>query len=304
MVVLGHDFPLTNLGKIYKFRILSLLIVGEIKWRHADTWWRRILRRMGLADDVRKEHNHRREQIIRLGLMIGVGLTGNVAQAKLNYPEQLVIPETVAVADYADYIKQTVIELNPGINPDSAYLNEGTRLLSRYAERGIPLKTIFFERALGKYDDSRIIDALIESVPQEAYRPTLRDYFQRNGSTMTVEKATEMIQNLPKSWYAAQVGDTYRVSDVLEREYGSWFTSLVDAEKERLMHAIVDHNPNAGYGVIRDENNVRIALEERYQIQNPSPNQTVLLPHRDQAQNLLNYDSRSIAQYDGQNLRN
>lgn len=278
-----------NLGKIYKFWNLSLLTVGEIRWRHADTWWRRLLRKMGLADDVRKEHSRRRGQFLKIGLAVAAGLMGNPAHAKLHFPEQLVIPETVAVADYADYIKQTVIEMNPGVNPDSLTLKKGSSTLASVAQSFGTIDRVYFEKMFTGLDEFEAYNSLISRVPQEAYHPTLRHFFENNMSRgLSIQKAEEIVNQLPKDWYAAQVGDTYRVSDILEREYGSWFSSLVDAEKERLMHAVVDHNPNAGFNSSRIDG----VVQERYFLNKETrANDFVLVPYRGEAQNLLNYDS-------------
>lgn len=220
-----------------------------------------------------------------------------------NFPERHRIPADIPVSEYPQYVRERILEWNPNINPNSPYFDQ---TVQRVANNVTGARFIFKKRsegALERYNEMDQIVGMLNQVPQESYRNTLRDYFdsQIELNNFGVNEARQIIENLPKNWYAAEVGETYRVADVLAREYGDLFTSLEDERKAMVMQGIVDANPNAHYGT-HGIGGVEIPIEDRYVISksNNLEISSLLLPHRDLlAQNLLNPDYDNLA-YNGQ----
>lgn len=205
-------------------------------------------------------------------------------------------------SEYVRRLDEELINIIPGPRDDAYRL-----IVDRMANRVANSSGYFAQGNASPYFEQlktfRAIEPLLEEIPQEAYRATIRDYFLRNITTITPESARNYVDSLPKNWQATPISASdIQVDDVLRREYGQWYDELNSVNRERLLRVVVDGNPIAGYGT-HLEGGREIPLERRYWVGQTSYTgrsyPTLLIPPEPEAKTIINTGFQVVAQNDG-----
>ena len=285
---------------------------------------------MGLGEKVRNEYGSRSRKFLRQGVaygsMVGAGLFGSVPQHShgqlYQRPTQMVnYGMNLSREEYRARISNDLYTLSPELRErenDPMFikvLDDLTTLVKEgYGYMGPSVVDSHLSRLETGTAVQSEIEGYISQVPQKDYHDTLRamligdnPLYLKEDNAVRAKEVIEKVKKIPADWYSVKVGDTYRVADVLSREYGKWFTSLQDTQKELVMQAIIRENPNTGYSTHGDEFGIEIPLERRYQIYDYGNRHQslIFIPKRALfSQNYLNNQRQYLAQHVEQNTRN